>query len=264
MMQTNPNAKTNQQGFTLIELSIVLVIIGLIVGGVLVGQDLIKGAEIRALISQIEKYDAAANTFRGKYNGIPGDILNQDNFFTAVTGESSSVAGLGNGDGAVQSTDDGTSSCGTFNCVSGEATMFWSQLSQAGLINESITSTNPTAVTTVVSNSIVPAAKGGSGSISVNANGSANFYVIAAISGTAVGGVPPTINDALEQIEAFQIDTKMDDGIPGVGRVLSTTSNIAGTYNANTDCATGTGSTSTYYTASTQAAQCQLSIRTSF
>lgn len=45
----------NQSGFTLIELSIVLVIIGLIVGGVLVGRDLIKAAEVRAQVSQIEK-----------------------------------------------------------------------------------------------------------------------------------------------------------------------------------------------------------------
>src|ERR1700710_2201298 len=62
------------QGFTLIELSIVLVIIGLIVGGVLVGQDLIKAAATRAQISQIEKYNQAVNTFKTKYNGIPGDL----------------------------------------------------------------------------------------------------------------------------------------------------------------------------------------------
>src|ERR1700746_416796 len=61
-------------GFTLIELSIVLVIIGLIVGGVLVGQDLIRAAEVRATISQIEKYNTAVNTFRGKYNALPGDL----------------------------------------------------------------------------------------------------------------------------------------------------------------------------------------------
>ena len=64
-----------QVGFTLIELSIVLVIIGLIVGGVLTGQDLIKAAEIRATVGQYEKYNTAVNTFRTKYNGIPGDLL---------------------------------------------------------------------------------------------------------------------------------------------------------------------------------------------
>lgn len=61
-----------KNGFTLIELSIVLVIIGLIVGGMLVGQDLINAAKVRAEFSQMEKLDAAVNTFRLKYNALPG------------------------------------------------------------------------------------------------------------------------------------------------------------------------------------------------
>src|ERR1700722_19638100 len=61
-------------GFTLIELSIVLVIIGLIVGGVLVGRDLIEAAAIRAQISQIEKYQTAVNTLRAKYEYLTGDM----------------------------------------------------------------------------------------------------------------------------------------------------------------------------------------------
>lgn len=51
-----------------------LVIIGLIVGGVLVGQDLIKAAELRGSISQLSKYNTAVNTFRTKYGYLPGDI----------------------------------------------------------------------------------------------------------------------------------------------------------------------------------------------
>ncbi len=64
-----------KSGFTLIELSIVLVIIGLIIGGVLVGKDLIKAAEIRSTIGQYEKYKTAVNTFKLKYSGLPGDLL---------------------------------------------------------------------------------------------------------------------------------------------------------------------------------------------
>src|ERR1700735_3151873 len=64
----------SEKGFTLIELSIVLVIIGLIVGGILTGQDLIKAAEQRATLAQVEKYNTAVNTFRNKFGGIPGDL----------------------------------------------------------------------------------------------------------------------------------------------------------------------------------------------
>jgi prepilin-type N-terminal cleavage/methylation domain-containing protein len=63
-----------ESGFTLIELAIVLVIIGLLVGGVLVGRDLIEGAKVSATISQIQKYNTAADTFREKYGYLPCDI----------------------------------------------------------------------------------------------------------------------------------------------------------------------------------------------
>jgi prepilin-type N-terminal cleavage/methylation domain-containing protein len=64
---------TSHTGFSLIELSIVLVIIGLLTGGILVGRSLINLAQIRAQISQIEKFDTAVKTFQLKYNCLPGD-----------------------------------------------------------------------------------------------------------------------------------------------------------------------------------------------
>jgi prepilin-type N-terminal cleavage/methylation domain-containing protein len=92
------------QGFTLIELSIVLVIIGLIVGGVLVGQDLIRAAEVRATISQIEKYNTAANTFLGKYGYLPGDIKDPDasNFGFISRHMQCQDGGLGDGNGVIE------------------------------------------------------------------------------------------------------------------------------------------------------------------
>ena len=67
MYNTLHSESSYKCGFTLIELSIVLVIIGLIVGGVLVGQNLIKAAEIRNQIKQMQEYQIAFNTFRTKY-----------------------------------------------------------------------------------------------------------------------------------------------------------------------------------------------------
>src|ERR1017187_6530961 len=103
----NPIKSPFQSGFTLIEMAIVLVIIGLIVGAVLVGQDLIRAAEVRATISQIEKYNTAVNTFRGKFNALPGDIaaslVTQLGF--TVTPVRAGTGGQGDGNGVIEGND---------------------------------------------------------------------------------------------------------------------------------------------------------------
>jgi prepilin-type N-terminal cleavage/methylation domain-containing protein len=65
-----------RSGFTLVEISVVLVIIGLIVGGILAGRELIAAAERRAVINEQEQYKTALNTFRMKFNALPGDMTN--------------------------------------------------------------------------------------------------------------------------------------------------------------------------------------------
>lgn len=86
----------SRSGFTLIELSIVLVIIGLLIGGVIVGQDLIKSSQVRKGISDLEQIGAAVNTFKIKYSCIPGDCRNTLEFFPTGI-----FSGNGNGDGFI-------------------------------------------------------------------------------------------------------------------------------------------------------------------
>jgi prepilin-type N-terminal cleavage/methylation domain-containing protein len=65
--------KRKQSGFTLIEISIVLVIIGLILGGALKGQELIQAAKVRSTINQIDGVKAAYYAFQDRFRALPGD-----------------------------------------------------------------------------------------------------------------------------------------------------------------------------------------------
>lgn len=86
---------SKNNGFTLIELSIVLVIVALLAGGILVGQELIHAAYIRDAVSKVEKINTAVNTFRLKYNCLPGDCPNATQFFAG----SSQPEQVSNGNG---------------------------------------------------------------------------------------------------------------------------------------------------------------------
>ena len=90
---------SRQTGFTLIELSIVLVIIALLVGGVVTGRELIKTAESRSILKQIESLNVAVQIFKNKYKGIPGDLANAISFGL--------VGWNGNGDGLLKDAANG-------------------------------------------------------------------------------------------------------------------------------------------------------------
>jgi prepilin-type N-terminal cleavage/methylation domain-containing protein len=131
--------KRYNQGFTLIEIAIVLVIIGLLLGGVLKGQELITGARVRNLISQQDGVKAAFFGFQDRYRGLPGDYASADTNINCGTGVTCSK---GNGDGRI--TNGATPVNGS---VAHEETLVWNHLTAAGFLNGSYTFTTDIAAT---------------------------------------------------------------------------------------------------------------------
>lgn len=230
-----------QQGFTLIELSIALVIIGLIVGGILVGQDMIFASQMRSVVSDVEKLTAAVNTFRARYNCLPGDCANASSFFSTATN--------GNGDGHIDSTWWGNSvafngSVST-NSSTGESFQFWYHLQQAQLIRGSYTGANGGGGTRDYrpgTNIMATSYDSHIGYTVVMWPGSAqtadttnNFnpdittqhdaHVIFMGTTQAALGLASncceTYASAFAPTGAYYIDNKLDDGLPGSGNLIA-------------------------------------------
>jgi prepilin-type N-terminal cleavage/methylation domain-containing protein len=243
-MTTYKTTSKNEDGFTLVELAIVMIIIGLLIGGILKGQALIENARVSASVSQLKGTDGAVSTFRDAYNAFPGDMLTPAVRVPNCAGD---CAVVGDGNGRLNNLPSAAPVAGV------EGGTFWAQLAAAdilgGVISDSggniiLGSSHPEfelAGGVRVGFSLTGALGTATGGVAGRAG---HYLAVGDITG-AVGAVP-----VLTPGQAFRLDTKIDDGAPNTGSVLAAG---AGT------CAAAL-TTSTYLTASDQAL-CDLYMR---
>ena len=211
------NNKNRLPGFTLVELSIVLVIIGLIVGGVLAGQSLIISAQLRAQVTQLNQFSAALNTFYTKFEAVPGDWNN----IPAVGGylTRAHTIGQGNGNGIIESSC--AAGAGVF--AIGEGELFWADLSAAGLVNFTSAYADGTcaAAETSLVSLLPPASYKHGNMVAAFSNAGLNYYFIAALTDADATGVfaGGATTPGILPADAYAIDLKIDDGTPGTGSV---------------------------------------------
>lgn len=204
--------RQNKQGFTLIELSIVLLIIGIIAGSVMAGQSLIKASKLRSVSADIDKFRGVVETFQQQYSYYPGDFPHASDYFTSGcgTGNAAAPAGCnGNGDGAITGTT--------------ESARAWQHLQFADMLQGNLNGTVGTACTPGT-NAPVSKIRNNVG-YSFDQNASQAYtsnrpsYVTLITMGTdnstVCSGAAISVNDA------YQIDAKSDDGVPTTGGVMA-------------------------------------------
>jgi hypothetical protein len=215
----------------LVELSIVLVIIGLLASGVMVGQDMIRAAELRSVTTEKDQIQTAVNIFESKYDAIPGDMNNATAFWGVMP------TGTCNNSAAGASGSNGTQTCngnGDKNITraipvansNSEMVLFWQHLNNAGLIKGQFFGVftgawedaencyasklcgncvwHPNNINVTVSDTIDFEGNFG------------NTLIIANTSSHSTSSYP-----ALTPTEAYNIDKKIDDGTAGLGEVVT-------------------------------------------
>lgn len=252
---------TRRNAFSLVELSIVLVIVGLLVGGILAGQSLIRSSALRGVITDYQKFTQAVGLFQNEFRNLPGDMTNAIDYWgaanstpaTCVTTASSSIATCnGNGDGSIVPSSG-----------SNESFRFWQHLTNAGLIvgtfdgithgSTNYSATRENAPSGKISNSLWLAWDYGtttSGTLFDNSYGNSLQF------GGALANNGPTASN-LRPEEAWNIDTKLDDGKPGLGRVMTPWSGC-------TTASATTGGASATYALGTTSMQCILMFPNAF
>lgn len=213
----------------MVELSIVLAILGLLVGGVLAGRSLIRAAELRSVVTDASSYLTAVSNFRNQYRYLPGDLPTATSYWSAATN--------GDGDGLIA--DD-------------ERYGLWQQLYLAGFVPTAYTgATGSGGANDFVLGSNIPKSRIANAGFSMyyaNLTALMSKVYVANMGnmltfGGSVGPVDgPPITAILSPPDAYTVDMKVDDGMPGTGNWMANSAG-GGDFGTSTSCTTSSSGT---------------------
>lgn len=279
-----------RHGFTLTEISIVLVVVSLLVGSIMVGTSLIRSARLRAVMQDKTTYENAVLAFRERYSALPGDMINATDIWGSMvtpvnyttcanllTPSTDKKTCNGNG-------NDSIFDIGTNPGYGHEQYRMWQHLANAGLIEgiysgvKDCNSDDPKDICATPGKN-TPASTIAGGTYFLADRGRAPvsdksynllwtttidkhlmfFGGTVAASLGAAGSNP--IQPVLTPNEAWGIDVKFDDGLPGQGsmRVVPPITVVQSPFNEPTqNCATTNVASTAKYNRSLDSLQCTL------
>ncbi|HET9578927.1 MAG TPA: prepilin-type N-terminal cleavage/methylation domain-containing protein, partial [Usitatibacter sp.] len=129
--------KSQQSGFTLVEIAIVLVIIGLLLGGILKGQELINSAKVKNLANDFRVVPTYIYGYQDKFKSLPGDDPNVTAHVTNATPASTPAAPAARGNGVIEGNWNSTT-------ATDESFLFWQHVRLANLASGPTTTGDPT------------------------------------------------------------------------------------------------------------------------
>jgi len=210
------NKGLSESGFTLVEIAIVLVIIGLLLGGILKGQEMITQAKIKNVINDFNGITVAITSYQDRYRALPGDDPNAAARWTIQ------APANGNGNGIIAGNYNANDTSGTAGAppAAAESNLFWQHLRIAGFVPGLTVGT-------------------GSGTPPPNATGGL-IGVESGVVGASGLGFTSTIvcsSNVTDKV-AIAVDTQIDDSNSATGQVRAQLQTAA---NPNTAATPATG-----------------------
>lgn len=267
-MQSTPSSLNtryvSQHGFTLIEMAIVIIIIGLVLGGIIEGRSILEAAETRSISTEADNYTSSIQQFLDKYGSLPGDMFDAETIWGQAAAGAACKSTSNNNKTTCNGDGNGQIALGVTNGVGGVETIehlrAWQQLNNAGLIPAFMTGTpgsggNDHAIpdTNVPKGSL----EGSGYALYYQGVGAGSFFPSTLPYGNILHfglSTPAGITDApiLEPQRAWEVDIKVDDGKPSSGTVRTYTNT------AQPNCASADDDSATYLVTYADGRACNL------
>lgn len=263
---------SSRYAFTLLEISMVMVVVGLLIAGIIVGRSMIEAAALQSVVADFEKYRQLAIAYRDKYGELPGDHSGATSIASADAGCAANPAASNtmttatcNGDGNGMIGDSTGDPLATFSNYK-ESLLFWQHLSNEGLLTERYNGRRSTASNEITFGVNVPVSKIASASFMIRyfptdtASGNyykANYGNVFFYGAPGASAADAFNTGALTPEQAKSIDAKIDDGRPGFGKVLTFP-------NSSPNCPTTTTESTAVYSGSVTTSSCALIFITGF